>query len=56
LSVSVGVAQLQTGGGCTAQTVCIAADRAMYRAKQAGRNRVELAQSQDYAGMPVPSG
>jgi diguanylate cyclase (GGDEF)-like protein len=56
LSVSVGVAQLQTGGGCTAQTVCIAADRAMYRAKQAGRNRVELAQSQDYAGMPVSSG
>jgi PleD family two-component response regulator len=51
----VGVAQLQTGGRCT-EAVCVAADRAMYRAKQAGRNRVELAQAQRLRRLPVSSG
>jgi diguanylate cyclase (GGDEF)-like protein len=52
LTVSVGVAAVPIGTRCTAEAVCIAADRAMYRAKEAGRNRVELAQAQDYMATP----
>jgi diguanylate cyclase (GGDEF)-like protein len=37
--VSIGVSQYQ--GGDTAESLLHRADQAMYRAKQAGRNRVE---------------
>jgi len=52
LSVSVGVAEVPPGGSFSAEAVYGAADRALYRAKESGRNRVELAQAQDYACAP----
>lgn len=42
LTISLGVALYPDHGG-TAEELCIAADRAMYRAKESGRNRVVLA-------------
>jgi diguanylate cyclase (GGDEF)-like protein len=41
ITVSIGVAAYP-GGGDNAQTVLKAADQALYRAKEKGRNRVEL--------------
>ena len=48
LTVSIGVAEVATGAADDTETVMRAADLALYRAKLGGRNRVELAQPQDY--------
>ncbi len=52
LTVSVGVAEVALDGATNSQAVIRAADLALYRAKLAGRNRVELAQQADYAAGP----
>ncbi len=49
ISVSIGVAMLGTGYCTDTESLLRAADRAMYQAKQAGRNRVAMAQ----AGAPA---
>lgn len=48
LSVSIGVAEVAPCAAGDTEAVVRAADLAMYRAKVAGRNRVELARAQDY--------
>ncbi len=52
LTVSVGVAELPSGGACSAEALIGAADLAMYRAKVTGRNRVETARSDDFEQFP----
>lgn len=44
LSVSIGVADLDTAEAQTAEDLFVAADEALYRAKAAGRNNVAIAQ------------
>jgi diguanylate cyclase (GGDEF)-like protein len=44
LTVSVGVAQASAGGSFTPEALIADADRALYAAKNAGRNRVSVAQ------------
>jgi two-component system cell cycle response regulator len=46
LTVSIGIAQYEAGAGSAAQRMFEAADRALYAAKDAGRNCVILAPSQ----------
>jgi len=48
LTVSIGVAEVAPHAAGDTDAVVRAADLAMYRAKAAGRNRVELAWAQDY--------
>jgi diguanylate cyclase (GGDEF)-like protein len=48
LTVSIGVAEIAPHAAGDTEAVVRAADLAMYRAKVAGRNRVELARAQDY--------
>lgn len=48
LTVSIGVAEIAPYAAGDTEAVVRAADLAMYRAKAAGRNRVELARAQDY--------
>ena len=43
VTISIGVAAYSAAGGSTADALVKAADDALYRAKQAGRNRVEAA-------------
>jgi diguanylate cyclase (GGDEF)-like protein len=50
LTVSVGVAEVAPQAATSTEAVLRAADLAMYRAKLGGRNRVELAQAEDYVG------
>jgi diguanylate cyclase (GGDEF)-like protein len=45
LSVSIGVADLETAEAQTAEDLFVAADEALYRAKAAGRNNVALAEA-----------
>jgi diguanylate cyclase (GGDEF)-like protein len=52
VTVSVGVAMYSGDQAETGEDLLQAADRALYRAKQGGRNRVELA-APDSAGMPL---
>jgi two-component system cell cycle response regulator len=46
LTVSIGIAQCEPGDGSAAQRMFVAADRALYAAKDAGRNCVVLAAPQ----------
>lgn len=55
LAVSIGVADIAPGQQVGMQAALIAADRALYRAKAAGRNRVELARPADFALAPGAS-
>jgi diguanylate cyclase (GGDEF)-like protein len=54
LTVSVGVASFP-GEGYTPEAVLRAADEALYRAKRAGRNRVECAGQASLSAMPLPA-
>lgn len=55
LTLSVGVATLEHGDPACAEHLIAAADRALYKAKEAGRNRVCVAQSeQPRVGVEVP--
>jgi diguanylate cyclase (GGDEF)-like protein len=47
VTVSVGVATARPRGGGAPEELVAAADRALYRAKEAGRNRVEAAADRD---------
>jgi len=42
VAVSIGVAEFAPGRGPAAEDVLVAADRALYRAKAAGRNQVAM--------------
>jgi diguanylate cyclase (GGDEF)-like protein len=42
ITLSVGCATVEPGGSATPRALCQAADRALYAAKRAGRNRVEV--------------
>ena len=48
MTVSIGVSSTVGGEECEAATLVYLADEALYRAKNAGRNRVELTQSFDF--------
>jgi len=45
VTVSIGVAQFAPGRDPAAEDVLVAADRALYRAKAAGRNQVAVGES-----------
>ncbi len=50
VTVSLGVATLVPSRGSAPEALLAAADRALYQAKRAGRNRVAIAASRDPAG------
>lgn len=50
VTVSLGVACCGRGARCSPEALIAAADTALYRAKAAGRNRVELATESDLSG------
>ncbi|WP_078083602.1 diguanylate cyclase [Microbulbifer mangrovi] len=55
LTVSIGVATFQNGNYASAIQLFEAADAALYRAKQAGRNRLELASNSPDPVVSVPA-
>lgn len=52
VTLSAGVAVWQPGSAAGARELMAASDHALYRAKQSGRNRVELARTDDYTCAP----
>src|SRR5262249_21572628 len=56
LTTSLGVAAVRAGSGLSANALLAAADAALYRAKNRGRDRVELADDRDFAqsGLSAP--
>jgi diguanylate cyclase (GGDEF)-like protein len=52
-TISVGIKMFGGNPGASAEAVLVDADRAMYRAKGAGRNRIALSGSEDEEGTPA---
>jgi diguanylate cyclase (GGDEF)-like protein len=52
-TISVGIKMFGGKPGASAEAVLVDADRAMYRAKGAGRNRIALSGSEDEEGTPA---
>ena len=53
VTISLGVATAEPGGGSSPEMLVAAADEALYRAKRAGKNRVEAAEGVRMAGWPT---
>ncbi|MFM0291092.1 GGDEF domain-containing protein [Paraburkholderia megapolitana] len=51
VTISVGIAVFRSTGTCTAHQLVEAADQALYRAKERGRNRIESIAQDDFLGM-----
>lgn len=54
ITISLGLAMWQAGDECDMQAVLRAADAALYRAKRAGRNRVEAAWVESTSRVSIP--
>ncbi len=53
VTISLGVATAEPGGGSSPEMLVAAADEALYRAKRAGKNRMEAAEGVRMAGWPT---
>ena len=56
VTISIGASTMLAGPGHSAETFLIQADRALYRAKQTGRNKLCFADEVPALGQPAPEG
>ena len=55
VTLSIGVSAIVPGPGCSTSTLALAADKALYEAKESGRNKVCTAPRELFGSAPTPA-